>query len=374
MRLTSVIAALLIAAGLWFWFVLRHEIGTEDSAAAVAVEESETQVEQETDDPDAGKDQENPVPVVVLSSVARETQGTLVVRGRTEARRNVMVAAETTGRVISEALPSGSRVTEGQVLCRLNPGVRAADLAEAEAGLEEARAEAAAAKQLKKKGFTAETTLKTREAQLQAAQARLDRVRWDIAQLEIVAPFDGVLETNTAEIGTLMTPGSLCADVIDLAQVKVAGFVAEQEVDALSLGQPAMVRLINGVTSEGEISFLSRMSDEETRTFAVEVTIENPDGMIRDGMTAELQISLPPKTAHLIPQTALTLDDQGRMGVRIDQNSIAKFMPINVLADSAQGIWVTGLPQKADIIVVGQEFVRDGRSIAATAADPSLLQ
>ena len=269
MRLTSVIAALLIAAGLWYWFVLRHEMGT-DAAAAVAVPTSAEEVQSETPQgPTAKQAQEKPVPVVVLQSNAQETQGTLVVRGRTEALRNVMVASETTGRVISEALPNGSRVTKGQVLCRLNPGIRAAELSEAQAGLAEAQAEAAAAKQLRKKGFTAATTLKTREAQLQAAQARVDRVQWDIAQLDIIAPFDGVLESDTAEIGTLMTPGSICADVIDLTQVKVAGFVAEQEVDLLALGQQADVRLINGVTAKGQISFLSRMSDAQTRTFAV---------------------------------------------------------------------------------------------------------
>ena len=91
-------------------------------------------------------------------------------------------------------------------------------------------------------------------------------------------------------------------------------------------------------------------------------------------MTAELQIGLPPKTAHQIPQAALTLDDKGRMGVRVDQDGIAKFIPIQVVSDSALGIWVAGLPDQVNIIVVGQEFVRDGRRIAATPADPSMLQ
>ncbi|MEM7058734.1 MAG: efflux RND transporter periplasmic adaptor subunit [Pseudomonadota bacterium] len=367
MRLTSVIAALLIAGGLWYWFVLRHDlmVGDPEPMAAAITTTDDGASGQPSSEEDASI---KPVPVVVIQSQAQETQGSLLIRGRTHANRNVEVASETTGRVISEALPSGSRVTAGQVLCRLNPGVRDAELAEAKAVLAEAQAEASAAKQLKQKGFTADTTLKTAEAQLQAAQARLDRVKWDIAQLDIKAPFDGVLETDTAEIGTLMTPGSVCADVIDLMRVKVTAYVAEQEVDLLSLGQPADARLINGVEAEGQISFLSRMADELTRTFAVEVTIENPDGSIRDGMTAELRVGLPPETAHLLPHTVLTLDDLGRMGVRVDEDGVARFYPVDILSETAEGIWLGGLPETANVIVVGQEFVRDGRRVIGTVA------
>lgn len=356
MRLTSVLMALLIAAGLWYWFVLRH-----DGAAPVAAVVAETAA------PGAAV-VDAPVPVVVLNSTAREVQGALVVRGRTKANRSVRIAAETSGRVVTEALQAGTEVSKDQVLCRLNPGVRMAELAEAEAALTEAEAEASAARTLQKKGFTAETTLKARQAQLQTAQARLDRVRWDIQQLEIRAPFDGFLESDTAEVGTLMAAGAHCATVIDLSRVKVTGFVAEQEVDQLSLGQPARARLINGITATGKITFLSRMADETTRTFGVEVTIENPDARIRDGMTAELQIALPARTAHLLPQSALTLDNQGRMGVRVADADIARFVPVIPVQDGADGIWVTGLPDTADIIVIGQEFVRDGRRIAPSPA------
>ena len=365
MRVTSVILALIVAAGLWYWFAGRHEISATPAVAfsgAPANGESKLNV----------ADAEAVVPVLVLPSKAQQTSGTLVVRGRTQANRNVQVPAETTGRVISEPLRRGARVKAGQILCELDPGVRAAELEEAKAALAEARAEAVAAATLQQKGFTSETTLKSRQASLQAAQARLDKVRWDIEQLSIEAPFDGVLETDTAEFGSLLSPGAYCANVIDLSRVKVAGFVAEQEVDRLSIGQPAKARLINGMAAEGTISFLSRVADDKTRTYAVEVTIDNPGNNIRDGMTAELQIALPARTAHLIPQSALTLNDDGRVGVRLDEGGIARFHAIGILQDTSDGIWVTGLPEDVSIIVVGQEFVRDGRRIAGVPTTPEM--
>ncbi|MEM7424024.1 MAG: efflux RND transporter periplasmic adaptor subunit [Pseudomonadota bacterium] len=369
MRITSIALALVLVGGLYYWFVARHQMG-EQQAAAVT-ETTQEDASAGALDPVA----EAAVPVMVMESRAQPTQSKLLVTGRTRAVRNIHVAAQTTGQVVSQPLRRGARVVEGDVLCRLDEGIRAAELAEAEAALVEAEAESGATDRLSKRGFAAEMTVKTQRAALQRAQAQLDGVRWDIAQLEIRAPFDGVLESDTAELGTLLTPGAICANVIDMSRVKIEGYVAEREVDLLSVGQIAQARLINGVKSAGEITFLSRVADETTRTFAVEVTMDNPGGRIRDGMTAQLQIDLPPQTAHLVPQSALTLDDAGRMGVRVNDGGTARFAPISILNQTDDGgFWVGGLPDAIEIIVVGQEFVTDGRRILPQPADWSLLQ
>lgn len=394
MRITSLLLALTVVAGLWYWFVGRHD-GQAPTAAAVVAEEPVATMSDAASDAAANVPSEDtaprenaqanaadagaepspevvpPVSVVAMQSRARETTAQLVLRGRTTANRNVIVSAETQGRVISEPLRRGSAVDAGQILCKLEPGIRAAELAEAEAALAEAQAEMTAAKRLERKGFTAQMTLKTRRAQVEAAQARRDRVKWDIAQLDIRAPFPGVLESDTAEIGALLTPGAQCANVIDLSKVKVTGFVAEQDVDRLAIGQPAHAKLINGDRSDGQITFISRRADAQTRTYEVQVTLPNPKGRIRDGMTTELLISLPADIAHLLPQSALSLDDAGRMGVRVDVDGRATFMPVRILRDEANGVWVDGLPEVANVIVVGQEFVRDGRAVISTPVDPA---
>ena len=193
----------------------------------------------------------------------------------------------------------------------------------------------------------------------------LGRVRQQLAD---VRPrnrsWDGAI--RTAEIGSRLGPGDICATIIDLSTVKVEGFISETVVDAVSIGQPAKARLVNGREVDGEITFISRVADPETRTYEVEVTLPNPDQSIRDGMTAELLITLPPQTAHLIPQTALTLNDEGELGVRVVDGDSTRFVPVRILRDKIDGIWVSGLPEAADIVVVGQEFVRDGRMIEPT--------
>lgn len=309
-----------------------------------------------------------PVRVVVLDTRAEERAARLLVTARTMAARRVEVEAETTGVVISEPLRRGARVTAGDLLCRLDPGSRPAQLREAQAKLAEARAEAAAADSLSAKGFTAETTRITRQAELEAAQAAVELIELDITRLEIRAPFDGFLESDTAELGARLDTGEPCATVVDLATVRAAGFVAEQSVDRLALGAEAEVRLVTGETVAGPISFIARVADPDTRTYEVEVRLANPEGRIRDGMTAELSLPLPAERAHRLPQSALTLDDDGRLGVRLaleDEGGgwRAGFAPVTVLEDGRDAVWVRGLPDRARVIVVGQDFVRDDGAI-----------
>ena len=350
MRLVPLATAVLVALGIYYWFVARHDGAEPPAVASMAVAET--------------KAAETPaVPVATVTSIAQPIVNRLVLRGQSQAARSVQVAAETAGRVVSEPLRAGASVAKGQVLCRIDAGSRMAALAEAQAGLAEAQAEADAAATLSEKGFTAPTTLKARRATLRAAQAKVDEVLLDLSRLEIMAPFDGVLETDTAEFGSRLSPGEHCANVIDLSEVKARAYVAETEVDLLTEGQPARARLINGMEVEGTLTFLSRMSDPTTRTYAVDVTIDNPDGRIRDGMTTELLIDLPAASAHLLPQSALTLDDDGRLGVRVVDGDRAKFVPVKVLRDTRHGAFVSGLAQQAEVIVIGQEFVRDGGRI-----------
>ncbi|MFN7223718.1 MAG: efflux RND transporter periplasmic adaptor subunit [Paracoccaceae bacterium] len=318
--------------------------------------------------------------VVGLASKARQVQNAVIARGRTEAARQVEVRAETGGLVRSDPLRRGAFVTEGQILCELDPGTRLQQAAEAEARLLEAQARlreaevnADAANRLNEGGFATETrrigaeaTLESARAGVQSARSALDAIRADIARLTVSAPFEGLLETDTAELGSLLQPGSACATVIQLDPIKLVGFVPEAEVDRINVGAMAGARLISGREVQGRVTFLSRSADAATRTFRVEVTVPNADLAIRDGQTAEMLIAADGVMAHLLPASSLTLANDGALGVRLAVSGVARFAPVTVLRDTAEGMFVTGLPDEATVIIVGQEFVTDGTQIAVT--------
>ncbi|MCL1627651.1 efflux RND transporter periplasmic adaptor subunit [Roseibaca sp. V10] len=355
MRIFPLVTALTVVAALYF---LVMERGTLFSFAGVV-----TEAEAQTDDaPDRDL-----VKVVAMRSVAQPVDSSVVLRGRTEAPRSVEVRSETSGLVVSEPLRRGARVSAGDPLCEVAPGVRRAALDEARARLSEAEINFRAAEGLREGGFAPETRLAGARAALQAAQAGLDRAVEDMARLVMHAPFDGLLETDTAELGSLLQPGALCATLIQLDPMKLVGFANELQVARLTEGARAGARLAGGREVVGQVSFIARSADPATRTFRVEVTVPNPDNSIRDGQSADIMVEADGREGHLIPASALTLNDAGELGLRlVDDEGHVSFAPATVLRDTDQGIWLAGLPTEIGAIIVGQEFTRAGAMVDVT--------
>ncbi|EPX81993.1 putative Co/Zn/Cd efflux system membrane fusion protein [Salipiger mucosus DSM 16094] len=314
-------------------------------------------------------------------------------------------------------------MTEGELLCELDPGTSGASLAEAQAQLAQARAQRpqvearipeaeamleqaraqveeaeinlTAAEELSQGGFasrtrvasaraaqrtaeaavssaeaglkSAQSGLEGLEAQIESARAAVARAQTVVDNLTIEAPFGGVLESDTAELGALMSVGAPCATVLQLDPVKLVGFVPETDVTRVETGARAGARLTGGQQVVGEVTFVSRQADATTRTFRVEVTLPNPDLALRAGQTAEIAIEAEGAKAHLLPQSAMTLDDTGAIGIRaVSDEGTARFMPVTVLRDTREGIWVAGLPDEVDVITVGQEYVTDGVTVDAS--------
>ncbi|WP_170382666.1 efflux RND transporter periplasmic adaptor subunit [Ruegeria atlantica] len=407
MRLISFVNAILVVTALYLLVFERDAL-----FAFAGRGDTEVDVTSDAETADHETSSQSAIAVVAMRSIAREIDGAVLVRGQTRANRQVEVLAETTSTVISEPKRKGAFVEVGDLLCELDPGTRPASLAEAvaakleaesripeaEARLDEAHALVAeaqinltAAQKLSETGFGSETRrisseaamrsaeagIKTAEAGLEATRAGIEAANAEVkaAQREIdrqtiEAPFKGLLESDTAELGSLMQPGSLCATVIQLDPIKLVGFVPEVDVNKIIVGSEASAQLVTGRQVAGRVTFLSRSADETTRTFEVEITVPNPDLTIRDGQTADIRISADGAKAHLLPQSALTLNNEGQVGVRtVGAGSIVDFMPIKLLRDTAEGIWVNGLPETADVIVVGQEFVTQGVKVKPTYRD-----
>ena len=410
MRIFPILAAILVGTLLYLAIaerpMLLSALGMDpDTEAAVDPATGTVKANRE-----AAAANRNYVKVVVARLEAQDIDSAVVLRGQTAAARQVDVKAETSAVVSSEPLRKGAQVSAGDALCVLDPGTRGSALDEArarlseaqsrvpesEARVEEARARLEEAQinqnasaSLIKDGFASQTRLASADAAVAAAEAGVSSAQSglraarsgieaalaavasaekEIARLTIKAPFSGLLESDTAELGSLLQPGALCATIIQLDPVKLVAFVPETEVNRVAVGAPAGARLAaGGADVKGRVTFLSRSADPTTRTFRVEINVPNSDLAIRDGQTAEILIASQGAAAHLIPQSALTLNDEGTLGVRlVDEAAKVSFAQVEIMRDTAEGVWVTGLPEVADVIVVGQEFVTAGVTVAPT--------
>lgn len=310
--------------------------------------------------------QDAPVRVRARVLAARPQTDDLVVRGRTEADRSVTVRAETSGRIVELPVDKGDRVAAGDLLCRIAVDTREARLAEARQAVVQAQIEFDGARSLRERGLQSETAIAGAEARLAASRADLAQQELDLERTYVRAPFDGIVEDRAVEIGDLLQAGGTCATVVDPDPMMLVGQVAEADIGRLEAGAEGFGTLITGETVVGEVAFVASTAAPTTRTFRVEVAVPNEDARIRDGITTEIRIPVERFLAHRIPSSILALDDAGDIGVRIlDAEDRVRFVTVDVVKDSADGVWVRGLPDPVKVITVGQELVTPGQQVEA---------
>lgn len=287
-------------------------------------------------------------------------------RGRTKAKSMATITPETSGVVTAVNVTKGQKVAVGDVLCTLDQGTRAAAVATAQAGLTQAQTDFDTNKSLREKGLAAANTVNALEAALKAAQAQFDQAKAEFDRTQVKTTVAGVVQDPVTTVGSMLSPGTPCATVVELDPMLFIGTVPEARIGLAKLGLKAKIETVTGQKIDGEVSYISPTADDATRSFPVEIQIPNADGKVLSGITATAMVEMGTLPAHLLPQSVLTLNDEGAIGVRTVENGEVKFYPVTIVSDSRQGVWVTGLPPKVDVITVGQEYVVPGQKVDAT--------
>lgn len=312
------------------------------------------------------------ITVRVALLVAQPHDATILVRGRTQALHEVDVRAEVEGVVKALHFEKGDRVKQGQVLCEIKLNDRGARMDQAEAQEAQASKELQVAQELYKEGFRSKTQLAQATAAYEAAKAGTATMNIELANTKVRAPYDGVVDDRYVDVGDYMRVGDKCAMVIAPEPFLAVGTVSEEDVGQISVGTPATATLVTGETVEGHVRFVADHADQTTRTFRVEVELPNPDNKLRDGVSADIRIPVKRLEAQHISPGILVLDDAGAVGVRLVAGGVVHFAPVRIISDGPEGMWVAGLPEKADVIIVGQEFVTDGEHVKAVLDKPGV--
>lgn len=299
--------------------------------------------------------------VRVRALEAQEIPREVVVQGRTDAARRVQVRAETGGVVAEIVAPRGVPVEAGTILLRLDPETRPEAVRRAEAELKSRRIDFAAAERLAGQQLTSESSLAAARTTVTAAEEALAAARLDLARTEIKAPFSGVMNDHVIEVGDFVQRGDPVAVFLELDPLIVTGEVTELQVVHLAVGEHGIARLSDGRELDGHIRFVDTDADPATRTFTVELEVPNPQGEIPAGKTAQIIIETERVDAYEVSAAHVSLDDEGHFGVKyVDEESIVRFAPIDIVRSTPRTLWLTGLPPKLKLITVGQGFTQPG--------------
>lgn len=286
------------------------------------------------------------------------------VQGQLEPWRSVTLRAETSGTVEVINVERGTRVSKGDVLAQISMDDREIRLAKAEAQLAQSRADLAASERLLKKKMQSENSVRAAKATVAVADAELAAIKLDIERTSIRAPFDGVVEDRPAEVGVLLERGDSVTTVVEDTRLKATAQVPQQSIGSLSIGQPVDVTLITGEQVEGTLTFISRLADEGTRSYRIEVEVPNTDLSLVSGLSAVLEMPTGDSNGHFMSPSLLILHDDGRLGVMaVDATDKAVFYPVEVIRSEDGGVWVSGLPDQVRLITFGQGFIQAGEQV-----------
>jgi len=361
MKLSRILAAVLvIAATLWIGsgvFGRTETEGAKDKAGAPAASQPLFKV-------------------AVIDAHVEDHSRSMVVSGRTEADDRASAVTRTVGSILKLNVKRGDVVKEGDVIATLTDEARAAQVAQAEALVAQRHTDLESKSKLIKRGIVASNDMNQLEADLRAAEAGLALAKAEYERGVVRAPISGVVSSVPMTTGQAMESNSMVAEIIALDPMLAVAEIAERQLGEVKVGDPAAVRLVTGQTAAGNVRYISPTGSEGTRTYRVEVLLPNADHAIADGVTAEVEFKLAPVASTRIPRSALTFSADGVLSVRaVGTDGLVISVPVEVVEDGHDDIWVSGPKDGQKIIVQGQDFVKDGQKVepvdaAASAAAP----
>jgi multidrug efflux system membrane fusion protein len=288
-------------------------------------------------------------------------------RGKTQAKWTVSVMPETQGVVDEIHVQKGQQVQAGDLICTIDEGTRQSAVDQAESAVAQAQSAFDTNQSLKEKGLAANNSSLVLEVALRQAKAALLNAQTELERTQVKTKVAGVVQDPLATVGSMLAAGSPCATIVQLDPMLFVASVPEAHIGLAKLGLHAAITTVSGQKAEGKVTYLASVADPATRSFGVEIELANADGKILDGLTANATVSVGTAPATLLPQSVLTLDDDGVLGVRtVTKDNKVEFYAITIVKSTREGIWVTGLPPQADVITVGQDFVQAGQTVTPT--------
>lgn len=348
-RRSGVILAWLLSIGITLWIVTG---GTAPTAPEVS------QVDVETLEPPAL------VKVRVKQVSAEPIAHTITLNGETSARRSVTVRAEISGKVTNIYKAKGQWVTQDDLLLKLDTADIKAQLSSAEAMEEQRLQELRANQQLSEQGLNNATQLAAAKALYQQAKAQTLKLKIQLANTEVRAPFAGYLNSRPVEIGSYVRAGDGVAEILELEPLLVTAQVSENDVLALHQGQDATITLLNGDSFPAKVDYISANANQATRTYQIDLEVQVKVPQPIAGSTAEVSIEQSTVLGHFISPALLILDDDGNLGLKIvDQQDRVQFVNVELAETTPGGVWVTGLPDPVNLITAGQGYVENGEQV-----------
>lgn len=328
-----------------------------------------------------------PIPVQIVEIKARDLPVVVESVGRLMANRQVTLAAEVGGVAAGYKADVGDKVRAGQVLVTIDPADYRLALAEARAGLAAAEAQLSAAEKtfnrsqkllprqvISQESFDkAEAGYKTAKAGVARAKVVVDIARSRLNKTIITAPFPGLVSARMVEVGQTLGPGRPVMTLVDINPVRVKVYVSERDYVYLDREDPVsiMVEAYPQRVFQGQIDRNCIQADPQTNMFCLEVLLDNPDLVLKPGLTARVRITARViREAILVPQSAVLYREDRREVFVAGPGGTAEGREVKLARADGSLIRISkGLKPGDRLIVTGQQYLKPGDKITVAAEE-----
>ena len=291
--------------------------------------------------------------------------------GVSEAKFEMTVSSTAAGQIVASNAFEGNKVKTGDVLVRLDQGTLLEQIEAAKANLEVAKRRREVTERLAKENFSAPLEQAERTAAYAVAKSNLRQLEEQLADTVVVAPVSGHLETLHVEKGERVRRDTAIATIMGLDTLSVVVGVPQNEVARIKVGGKAAVTISGNESRRGVVTKIAAKSNSETRTFDVKIGVPNKDRKLRVGMSVEAMIDAGTTQAFSMSPAHLSVAEDGALTAKIVIDGRVVLVSVDMIQSGAEIVFVSGLPNEAILLTVGQGFVQGGAKVIYKLMDAS---
>lgn len=307
------------------------------------------------------------IKVRTMESKAASKSTILQFNGVTKSHKSITIRPEVAGAVTKVFAKDGDFLKAGSVILKIDEENRKKLYQQAESELGSARIQFEAARITYEKKFSSKNYFIEANSKLKMAEASLESARRALEKTSIKAPFDGYIEAIKVKEGDYVSNsiGSVIGQFSSLDSLIATAYASQADLDFINNAKEATVISASDNKIPGKITFVGRVADASTRTFPVEISVDNKQQLLRIGesVTVELKGNST-EGLHYIPKSSVVLDSLGKISIKTlgPDGSVATKCVI-IKDEDSNGFWISGLDDIESIITMGASFVAEGEKV-----------
>lgn len=302
-----------------------------------------------------------PVPVEVVAASKRSLRSEVLAVGTVAANESVVLRPEIPGRVSGIAFAEGGRVRKGAVMVELDSQVARAEVAQALAELELARANFKRTQELASQDFVSSRAQDEASSNVEVLQARHALAQARLERYQIRAPFDGIVGLRNVSVGDFVKDGADLVTLEDRSTVKLDFRLPERYAGTVVAGQSVEFSLdpLPGQAFTGKVHAIDVQVDAAGRALVVRARADNPGGQLKSGMFARVRLQLAERAdAVVVPEEAIVPASTGQLVFKVverDGRQVAARTPVTI------GLRREGIVEIVDGVAAGDLVVTAGQ-------------